>query len=88
MVELIGIVATLLVLGSMCCKTTSYRGSFWMRVINIAGSVIFVVYGILLPAVSTAILNVALIFVNITHLVFLIKGKKFAEEKNKKQEEK
>ena len=77
-VELIGIVATLFVLVSMCFKTTSFEGSLCMRIINIIGSAVFVVYGILLPAYSTAILNFALIIVNAYHLIILIK------ENNKK----
>lgn len=76
MVEAIGIVATLFILVSMCFKTLSYKGSFYMRLLNIIGSVIFVVYGILLPAWSTAILNGILIFVNIYNFVILIRDHK------------
>lgn len=74
-IEIIGILATLLILASMCFKTTSYKGSFWMRTINIAGCVVFMVYGIFLPAISTAILNGALVIVNTYHLIMLIKMK-------------
>ena len=74
-VEVIGIVATLFILISMSVNTKSIKGDIWMRAINIVGSVIFVVYGILLPAWSTAILNAALVVVNTIHLVLLVKNK-------------
>ena len=80
-IEIIGITATLLILVSMCFKTTSPKGALCMRIINIVGSAVFVVYGILLPAISTAILNGALIIVNTYHTIFLMKS-----DKNKKQE--
>ncbi len=80
--EIIGIVATLFVLVSMLFNTLSYKGSLWMRILNIAGSVVFVVYGVLLPAISTAVLNAVLIFVNGYHLIRLIKDNKNKKENN------
>ena len=74
--EIIGIIATLLVLASMCFKTTSYKGSLCMRILNIIGSAVFVVYGFMLPAISTAVLNIALIVVNLYHTIILIKNHK------------
>ena len=74
-IEAIGILATLLILVSMSFKTTSIKGSIWMRTLNIVGSVVFVIYGCLLPAYSTAILNACLVVVNAYHLVILIKHK-------------
>lgn len=75
-VEIVGIVATVFILISMCFKTTTFKGSFYLRLLNLIGSVIFVVYGILLPAISTAILNGALVFVNFYYLVRLIRDRK------------
>ena len=80
--EAIGIVATLLILVSMLFPTLSYKGSLYMRILNILGSVVFVIYGALLPAISTAVLNGALIIVNSVHLFKLIKDNK---NKNKKE---
>ncbi len=74
-VELIGIIATLFILSSMCCKTNSFKGALWLRILNIIGSAIFTVYGILLPAISTGILNGLLVIVNTYHLVVLLKTK-------------
>lgn len=75
-IEIIGILATILILISMSFKTTSIKWSLWMRALNIAGSLVFVVYGLLIPAYSTAILNAALVFVNTYHLVILLKERK------------
>lgn len=85
--EAIGIAATTLVLVSMSINTISWKGDVWMRIFNLIGSVVFVVYGCLLPAISTAILNGALIIVNTYHLVKLIvKHKKENENKDSAQE--
>lgn len=75
-IELIGIASTLLILVSMLFKTTSVKGSVLMRSFNIVGSAVFVVYGCLLPAISTAVLNSALVLVNAYHLIVLIKQNK------------
>ncbi len=74
--EVIGIVATLMILASMLFPTLSYKGSVCMRSLNLVGSAVFVVYGSILPAISTAVLNGALIIVNTYHLIVLIKNHK------------
>ena len=74
-VECFGILATVLVLIAMCFKTTSRRGSIYMRIFNLVGSIGLTIYGCLIPAISTAILNGALIIVNFYHLVLLLKNK-------------
>lgn len=75
-IEVIGILSTLLILVGMCFKTTTIKGSILMRSFNIVGSLIFTIYGILVPAYSTAILNAVLVFVNSYHLVVLLKQNK------------
>ncbi len=47
-----------------------------MRILSLIGSVFMTIYGIWLPAISTAILNGALIFVNIYHIIKLVKEHK------------
>ena len=71
-IEILGIVVTLFILVGFCCKTMTFWGSFVLRLLNIIGSIVFVVYGILLPAYATAILNCALIFVNGYYLISMI----------------
>ena len=57
--EAIGIVATLLVLTSFICVKIH-----WIRAVNMIGSAVFVVYGILIGALSIWLLNGIMIFVN------------------------
>ena len=87
-IELVGIFATVIILIAMSIKTTTYKGDVWMRIINLIGSAVFVVYGVLLPAISTAILNAALVVVNIVHLVILKKehNKELQEKSNESKE--
>lgn len=75
-VEGIGIVGTVAILVSMCFKTSSFKQTLLLRILNLAGSILFVVYGALLPALSTAILNGALILVNGFHIFLLFKDRK------------
>ena len=82
-IELIGIASTVLILFSMLFKTTTIKGDIRMRALNLAGSVVFVVYGCLLPAISTAVLNGALVIINTYHLVMLIKEFKNDKPENK-----
>ena len=71
-VEIIGIIATVFVLISMLFKTGSIKADMFMRATNLIGSIIFVVYGCLLPAISTATLNGVLVVVNAYHLILLM----------------
>ena len=92
-IEIIGIVSTVFILVSMLFKTTTLKGSIFMRALNMTGSIIFVVYGCLLPAISTAVLNGALAIVNFVYLILLIKqargsSNKALEETEKEKKEK
>lgn len=66
--EAIGIVGTIFVLISFLMKDIKM-----VRVINIIGAALFVVYGALIGALSTWLLNGILIIV---HIIYLIKGYK------------
>ncbi len=66
--EIIGIVATLFIIASFLTKDL-----IKVRIVNLVGSVIFIVYGVLIHSWSTAILNVIMIIV---HLVYLLRRKK------------
>lgn len=56
----------------MTCETKSYKSTVIMRLTNLIGSVIFVVYGCLLPAYSAALMNGMLILINTYHLIKVI----------------
>ena len=75
-IEAIGISAGVLVLVGMCFKTSTFKSTFVLRILNIIGPAIFVVYGALLPAISTAVLNAALVVVNTVYLILLVKNHK------------
>lgn len=68
MYEIIGIIASLFVLLSFVFKNQKT-----IRTINIIGATLFVVYGVLISAVSVWLLNGLLIFI---HIYYLTKGVK------------
>ena len=55
-----------------------------MRIFNLIGSVVFVVYGVLIPAISTAVLNFVLIVINTYHIAMLVIDKKNEEKVERK----
>ena len=61
--EWLGLIASVIVLISFLTSNQINT-----RIINMVGCVVFVVYGLLLPAYSTAFMNMAMIVV---HIVFL-----------------
>ena len=65
--EIIGIAGTLFVLLSFLMKDLKK-----VRIINIIGAILFVIYGILINAYSTWILNGVLIII---HIIFLVRRK-------------
>lgn len=72
--ETVGIIASVLIVASMLFKTTTFKGTILMRSINLLGSAVFVVYGMLLPALATAIANILLLIVNSVYLVIEIQS--------------
>lgn len=73
--EIIGLIGSLLIVFSMIFKTTSFKGTLCMRILNSVGSIFFVIYGFLLPAYATAITNSLLLILNIIYLIIEIKFK-------------
>ena len=77
--EIVGVLGSILIAISMMFKTTTDKGVMWLRIFNLIGSIVFVIYGILLPAYSTIILNCICVVLNIVGLVKIvqkIKGNK------------
>ena len=66
--EIIGIIASILIVFSMVFKTTTYKGTILMRILNLTGSIFFIIYGFLLPAYSTAITNCCVFGLNIFYI--------------------
>lgn len=63
LIEIIGIIAGLIVLGSFLLK-----GERKIRSVNIFGAMVFVIYGILISSYATILLNGGLIVVHIYYL--------------------
>lgn len=70
--EWLGIIASAIVLVSFLTSN-----QIKTRIINMIGCIVFVIYGLLLPAYSTAFMNFALLVVHIVFLTkYLIKRRK------------
>ena len=72
--EWLGIIASAFVLVSFLTSN-----QIRTRIINLVGCVVFVIYGLILPAYSTAFMNAALIVV---HIVYLVKDFKARKKNN------
>ena len=68
---LLGLLASLIVLVSMCFNTRTKRGERLMRSLNFLGSIMSVIYGVVLgPAgFGMILLNGTLVFVNLFYLI-------------------
>ncbi|MBO5711226.1 MAG: YgjV family protein [Acholeplasmatales bacterium] len=73
MIEFIGISAGVLIMGSLIFPSTSTKGNITMRILNILGSILFVIYGFLIPAYSTAIVNMLTIILNTYNIIKLLR---------------
>lgn len=80
-VEIFGLIASALIITSMAFKTTNYKGTMLMRAINLIGSTAFIIYGLYLPAYSTALTNACGFILNI---IYLFKEYKDHKKLNKK----
>ena len=83
-IEIIGVLGSILVLVSFLMKDIIV-----IRLINISGSVVFIVYGILIGAFATWFVNAALIVVHVIYIIKDIKAKKNgaqSTEEDKKEE--
>ena len=73
MIEFIGILAGIFILSSLVFRSTTRKTEILMRILNSIGAVLFIIYGILLPAYSTAIINSCILVVNIHNIYALLK---------------
>ena len=70
MLEITGMVATTLVFISFLFTNVK-----WIRMLNLVGSIFFVIYGFGIGAFWTGFMNAGLVFVNLYHLIKLQRGK-------------
>ena len=76
-VAILGLVASIIVLISMCFNPTTKKGNILMRSVNLVGSIVSVIYGVLLGALGAGmiLLNGVLVFVNAYYLIVTLKHK-------------
>ena len=62
----VGLVASIVVLVSMCFNTRTRSGELWMRGLNVIGSILSVIYGLALgpDGFGMLLLNTPLVFVS------------------------
>lgn len=70
-VELVGIIAGIIVLGSFISKEQKR-----IRIVNAIGSVVFIVYGVLITSYATIFLNGVMVLVQIVYLLRMKGDKK------------
>ncbi len=63
-IELLGIIAGIIVLGSFISKEQKR-----IRIVNAIGSVVFIVYGVLMTSYATIFLNGVMVLVQIVYLL-------------------
>lgn len=76
-VPIIGLVASIIVLVSMCFNPSTKKGNILMRSVNLIGSIVSVIYGVLLGPLGAGmiLLNGVLVFVNMYYLIVALKHK-------------
>jgi len=84
-VEIIGLLASALIVCANIFPTKTYKTTICLRLFNVLGSIVFVIYGILLPAIATAVLNACVIGISTYHLIRLIKQEKLKNKGDKNE---
>lgn len=72
--EALGIFASGFVLLSMTVKSDSRSGNIRMRLLNLTGSVLMILYGLWIGSFSTVLLNVICLITHVYYLIKLIKS--------------
>lgn len=72
--EALGIFASGFVLLSMTVKSDSRSGNIRMRLLNLTGSVLMILYGFWIGSFSTVLLNAICLITHVYYLIKLIKS--------------
>lgn len=70
-IQVIGYIASVVIVLSLCFPTHTRKSTLMLRIINLIGSAFFMAYGILTNTIPTAVLNGATIVVDIVQIVLL-----------------
>lgn len=74
-IEAIGLVATALLIASMCFNTKTFKGTLWLRILNMLCSVVWIVYACCKGLLATLVSNTLLTFINLYFLIIAVKNK-------------
>ena len=74
--EIIGIKGTVILVCSMLCNTRTRKGTLAMRILNGIACVFLIIYGLMVPAYSSAIANFLVLIVNTYYTYKVIKDDK------------
>ena len=80
--EWLGLIASVFVLVSFITSN-----QIKTRLINLVGCVAFIIYGLVLPAYSTAIMNLGILIVHIVFLTKFFIGRRKEKQTNEKKDE-
>lgn len=73
MLNLLGYIASVIIVVSITFKTTTLKGTIFMRVINALGSLCFIAYGILIKADPTVMANCAAFIINLYYIIIEVR---------------
>lgn len=73
--EVFGVSASVFVLLSMMIKSNDRKGNIRMRLLNLTGSVLMIIYGFWIGSFSTIFLNVICLVAHIYYLISLFRIK-------------
>lgn len=73
--EAVGLVATVLLVISLCFNTKTFKGTLCMRVLNLLCSGVWIVYGVLLGLLATFVSNILCVLINLYYLILAVKNR-------------
>lgn len=73
--EAVGLVATVLLVISLCFNTKTFKGTLCMRVLNLLCSGVWIVYGVLLGLLATFVSNILCVLINLYFLILAVKNR-------------
>lgn len=71
--EIVGVVASILILCSICANTTKQKGILLLRALNTLGSLIYIYYGYLIHSYSIILLDTVAVIINTVYMFKHIK---------------
>lgn len=72
--ELIGIIATIILVVSMVSNCRTKNSLIIMRTLNAIASVLFIIYGCLILAYSTILSNIAILIIDLFYVYKIVKS--------------